>query len=81
MIPAVEQFAEVLIARGDDAEAVVERATKLRERKFGADADEVVAGFEHFANLFHGAGQVKLADDYFSRASNLRDRHAHALFV
>lgn len=82
MIPAVEQFAEVLIARGDDeAEKAVERAMKLRERRFGADADEVVAGFEHFANLFHGAGRAQLADEHFSRASNLRDRHAHALFV
>lgn len=82
MIPAVEQFAEVLIARGDDeAEKTVERAMKLRVRKFGADADEVVAGFEHFANLFHGAGRAQLADEHFSRASNLRDRHAHALFV
>lgn len=82
MIPAVEQFAEVLIARRDDeAEKAVERAMKLRERKFGADSDEVTAGFEHFANLFHSAGQNEFADEYFTRASNLRDRHAHALFV
>lgn len=82
MIPAVELFAEVLIARGDDeAEKAVERAMKLRERKFGADSDQVVAGFEHFGNLFHGAGRAQLADEHFSRASNLRDRHAHALFV
>jgi tetratricopeptide (TPR) repeat protein len=82
MIPAVDQLAEVLIARGEPtAEAAVERTMKLRERKFGADSDEVVAGFEHFANLFHNAGQEQLASEYFSRASNLRDRHAHALFV
>lgn len=82
MISAVDQFAEVLIARGEDsAAAAVERTMKLRERKFGTDSDEVVAGFEHFANLFHNAGQEPLASEYFSRASNLRDRHAHALFV
>lgn len=82
IIPAIEQLAEVRIARGDDeAEATVERTMKLRERKFGADSGEVSAGFEHFANLFHTAGRGPLADEYFSRASNLRDRHAHALFV
>ena len=82
MIPTVDQFAEVLIVRREDAaETAVERTMKLRERKFGADSDEVVAGFEHFANLFHDAGQEMLADDYFNRAANLRDRHAHALFV
>ena len=82
MIPAVELFAEVRIVRSDDeAEAAVERTMKLRERKYGADSDEVTAAFEHFANLFHGAGNSLLADEYFSRASNLRERHAHALFV
>ncbi len=82
MTPTIELFAEVRIARGDAAaEAAVERTMKLRERKFGADSDEVSAGFEHFANLFHAAGSGPLADEYFSRASNLRDRHAHALFV
>ena len=82
MITAVDQFAEVLIVRGeDDSEAAVERTMKLRERKFGADSDEVVAGFEHFANLFANAEQDSLAGEYFNRASNLRDRHAHALFV
>ncbi len=82
MTPIVELLAEVRIARGDDAAgAAVERTMKLRERKFGTDSDEVSAGFEHFANLFHAAGRGPLADEYFSRASNLRDRHAHALFV
>ena len=82
MIPAVALFAEVQIASGNDAvEVAVDRTMKLRERKFGADSEEVTAGFEHFANLFHAAGQSRLADEYFSRASNLRDRHAHALFV
>ena len=47
----------------------------------GADSEDVTAGFERFANLFHAAGRGPLADEYFSRASNLRDRHAHALFV
>lgn len=82
MIPTVEQLAEVQIARGDDeAEAVIARAMKLRERKFGADSDEVTAAFENFANLYHSVGHTQRADDYFSRASNLRDRHSHALFV
>lgn len=82
MIPALEQLAEVRIARGDgESEAAVERTMKLRERKFGADSHEVTAGFEHFANLFHAAGQSDFANEYFTRASNLRDRHAHALFV
>jgi hypothetical protein len=82
MIPTVQQFAEVRIARGDDeAEQAVERSIKLRERKFGADSDEVTAAFEHFANLFHEAGREHLADEFFTRASNIRDRHAHALFV
>lgn len=82
IVPAIEQLAAVQIARGDaDAEAAVERTMKLRERKFGADSDEVTVGFEHFANLFHAAGRGPLADEYFNRASNLRDRHSHALFV
>ena len=82
MIPSIDLFAEVQIVRGEaDANAAVDRTMKLRERKFGADSNEVVAGFEHFANLFHTAGQELLAGEYFNRASNLRDRHAHALFV
>ena len=82
MIPTVEQFAEVRIAHGDDeAEEAVERAMKLRERKFGADSDELTQSLERFANLFHDAGREHLADEYFTRASNIRDRHSHALFV
>jgi hypothetical protein len=82
MIPTVEQLAEVRIARGDDeAEEVVQRAIKLRERKYGADSDELTEVLERFANLFHEAGREHLADEYFTRASNIRDRHAHALFV
>ncbi len=82
LIPTVDLLAEVLIVRGDAAaESAVDRTMKFRERKFGADSNEVVAGFEHFANLFHNAGQDLLAGEYFHRASNLRDRHAHALFV
>ncbi|MBC7818599.1 MAG: tetratricopeptide repeat protein, partial [Planctomycetaceae bacterium] len=82
MIPTVEQFAEVRIAHGDDeAKEAVERAMKLRERKFGADSDELTESLERFANLFHEAGREHLADEYFTRASNIRDRHSHALFV
>ena len=39
------------------------------------------AALERFANLFHEAGREHLADEYFTRASNIRDRHSHALFV
>ncbi len=82
MIPAVEQLAEVRIACGDEAaDEAVARAMKLRERKFGSDSDEVTNAFESFANLFNSAGQSQLANDYFTRASNIRDRHANALFV
>lgn len=82
MIPALDQLAEVRIARhDDDAASIVERTMKLRERKFGADSDDVAAAFELFANLFYAANLTELADDYFTRAANLRDRHAHALFV
>lgn len=82
MIPAVEQFAEVLIACGaEEAEGAVERALKLRERKYGADSDELAAALKHFGHLFHEASREQLAEEYFTRASNIRDRHAHALFV
>jgi hypothetical protein len=82
MIPAVEQFAEARIANGDnEAAEVVERALKLREQKFGADSEEMTATLERFANLFHEAGNDHLANEYFNRASNIRDRHTHALFV
>ena len=82
MIPAVEQLAEIRIACGDEAaDEAVARAMKLRERKFGSDSDEVTNAFESFANLFNSAGQSQLANDYFTRASNIRDRHANALFV
>ena len=82
MIPTVEQFAEVRIAHGDDESVeAVERVLKLCERKFGADSDELTGALERFANLFHAAGREHLADEYFTRASNIRDRHAHALFV
>ncbi|MFM9963278.1 MAG: tetratricopeptide repeat protein [Planctomycetaceae bacterium] len=82
MIPTVEQFAAAQIARGDDeADETVRRAIKLRERKFGADSDELTSALERFANLFHEAGRLELADEYFTRASNIRDRHTHALFV
>lgn len=82
MLPTVAQLAEVLILGGDeDAAKVVERATKLCERKFGTEGDELPKFLERIANLFHESGQTHLADEYFTRASNLRDRHAHALFV
>ncbi len=82
MIPTLEQFAEVQIARGDDgASAAVERVMKLRERKFGADSDELAEALERFGNLFHEAGREPLAEEFFTRASNIRDRHSHALFV
>ena len=82
MIDTIEQFAEVRIAHGDeDAKEAVERAMKLRERKFGADSDGLAEALERFANLYHEAGRAELAEEYFTRASNIRDRHSHALFV
>lgn len=82
MFPTVAQLAEVLILSGDeDAVSVVERAAKLCERKSGPDGDELPEFLERIANLFHESGQPHRGDEYFTRASNLRDRHAHALFV
>ncbi len=38
------------------------------------------AAFERLGNLFHEAGHSDLADSYFERAGNIRDRNSHALF-
>ena len=83
MIPYVERLAEVRAARGepDETEATVERALKLRERKFGAASDELMEALEHFGNLMHESQLADLGNDYFERASNIRDRNSHALFV
>ena len=83
IIPYVEQAASVRIGRGDlnEAELLVERAVKLRERKFGATSDELVEAFETFGNQFHESGHFDLGSGYFERASNIRDRNSHALFV
>jgi tetratricopeptide (TPR) repeat protein len=83
MIPYIEQMVEVHAARSEAEQtaAAIERALKLRDRKYGTASDEMMQALERFGNLLYEVGMEELSSDYFSRASNIRDRNSHALFV